>query len=251
MLTDPTDRSEVVAGYLVAEYGAAGEAEVLAGVGSDPGPDRVDAGRWPATSPMVRASTGARCPAGAILERSTPAAKGASMTREPADAGSDRLIQLEQLLRVMPDAELAKAWARCMRALHSRGMIRSSNGPVGDYAEVVACQCLGLARKDQSAKSVDAVDPAGKRYQIKGRRLTPWNQSRELGAMRDVASGPFDSVLAVFFDEELELQEIWEIPCEVVQEARVVQHTNATKFVVTQKVRSDPRVTRLYPPLPG
>ena len=80
----------------------------------------------------------------------------------------DRLLELNQLLRDMNDAELAKTWARCMRMLRVRDLVRTANTPVGDYAERVCCDLFGLERKGFSEKSVDAVDAEGVRYQIKG-----------------------------------------------------------------------------------
>jgi hypothetical protein len=157
----------------------------------------------------------------------------------------DRLLELNQLLRDMNDAELAKAWARCMRMLRVRDLVRTANTPVGDYAERVCCDLFGLERKGFSEKSVDAVDAEGVRYQIKGRRLTPENRSRQLSAIRDIEQEPFDVLLAVFFNEDLDVQEIWSIPCEVVKEASFVARTNSTRFVLTQERRNDPRVRQL------
>jgi hypothetical protein len=157
----------------------------------------------------------------------------------------DRLLELNQLLRDMNDAELAKTWARCMRMLRVRDLVRTANTPVGDYAERVCCDLFGLERKGFSEKSVDAVDAEGVRYQIKGRRLTPENRSRQLSAIRDIEQEPFDVLLAVFFNEDLDVQEIWSIPCEVVKEASFVARTNSTRFVLTQERRNDPRVRQL------
>jgi hypothetical protein len=158
---------------------------------------------------------------------------------------SNRLQELDRLLEEMTDDEVAKAWAKCMRRLRVRGLVRTSNTPVGDYAERMCCQHLGLERKDFSEKSVDAVDRHGVRYQIKSRRLTPENPSRQLGAIRDIEQNPFDVLLAVFFDEDLDLKEIWSVPCDVVREAEYIARTNSTRFVLTQTVQRDPRVTRL------
>lgn len=49
----------------------------------------------------------------------------------------------------------------------------------------------------------------------------------------------------MFFNEDLDLQEIWRIPCEVVEEAAFVARTNSTPFVLTKKVQADSRVVRL------
>jgi hypothetical protein len=155
------------------------------------------------------------------------------------------MAMLEDLLDTMTDDELAKAWARCMRQLRKRDLIRTANTPVGDYAERICCARLGLQRLGFSEKSVDAIDEEGTRYQIKARRLTPENGSRQLGAIRDIESKPFDYLLAVFSNEDLELDEIWKVPCEVVGEAAFIARTNSTRFVLTPAVQSDDRVQRL------
>ena len=158
---------------------------------------------------------------------------------------TERLLALDRLLLEMDDGEVAKAWARCMRTLRTRDLVRTANTPVGDYAERICCELYKLERKGFSEKSFDAIDAEGIRYQIKGRRLTSENPSRQLGAIRDIEQRPFDVLLAVFFNEDLELQEIWSIPCEVVREAAFVARTNSTRFVLTKKRQDDPRVSRL------
>lgn len=52
----------------------------------------------------------------------------------------------------------------------------------------------------------------------------------------------------MFFNEDLDLQEIWSIPCEVVEEAAFVTRTNSTRFVLTKKIQGDRRMTRVVPP---
>jgi len=158
---------------------------------------------------------------------------------------SKRLRELDRLLHRMEDDEVAKAWARCMRALRARDLVRTANAPVGDYAERICCERFGLERRGFSEKSIDALDADGIRYQIKARRLTPENRSRQLGAIRDVEEEPFDVLLAVFFNEDLDLEEIWHVPHEVVTEASFVARTNSTRFVLTKERRNDPRVRRL------
>lgn len=162
-----------------------------------------------------------------------------------AKGDSNSLSQLDGLLAGLTNDELAKAWASCMRVLQNRNLIRTSNTPVGDYAERVACARLGLQRMGFAEKSVDATDAKGVRYQIKGRRLTRKNRSRQLGAIRDIKDKPFDVLLAVFFDENLDLLEVWSIPHEVVAEAPFVERTNSTRFVLTKQRQRDPRVRLL------
>lgn len=157
----------------------------------------------------------------------------------------DKLLELDRLLHDMSDDEIAKTWARCMRMLRVRDLVRTANTPVGDYAERICCDRFKLERKGFAEKSIDAVDAKGIRYQIKGRRLTPENRSRQLSPIRDIEKNPFDVLLAVFFNEDLDVQEIWSIPCEVVKEASFVARTNSTRFVLTRARRNDPRVRQL------
>lgn len=67
----------------------------------------------------------------------------------------------------MTDEELAKSWARCMRSLRSRDLVRTANTPVGDYAERICCDRFNLEREGFSKKSIDAVASTGLTYQIR------------------------------------------------------------------------------------
>jgi len=76
--------------------------------------------------------------------------------------------------------------------LKRRGITRSTNNPVADLAELYFEQALGLSRAPKSTKGYDATDPEGRRYEIKGRRLTRDNLSRELSAIRNIEGEHFD-----------------------------------------------------------
>src|ERR1700691_1572956 len=102
----------------------------------------------------------------------------------------DKLLELDRLLHDMSDDEIAKTWARCMRMLRVRDLVRTVNTPVGDYAERICWVRFKLERKGFAEKSIDAVDAKGIRYQIKGRRLTPENRSRQLSPIRDIEKNP-------------------------------------------------------------
>ncbi len=132
-------------------------------------------------------------------------------------------------LSKVSDAELARLWAEVMIELRARDLVRSANNPVADFAERIAADHLGLTLVDnKSAKGYDAVDSAGRRYQIKGRRITPQNQSRQLSAIRDLADRQFDFLVAVIFDQWLQLIELWKIPHHLVEpHARYSNHVRA------------------------
>lgn len=152
---------------------------------------------------------------------------------DPCMHGSDRAAHV-RLDRV----RMRTRARRCMRRPGHRVNIFVTKGATGRDR-------LSDLNRRFSEKSVDAVDGDGVRYQIKGRRLTARNRSRQLGTLRDIDQEPFDVLLAVFFDEDLDVREIWSIPCEVVRKAAFVARTNSTRFVVTESVRRDSRVRRL------
>src|SRR4030081_3186019 len=137
-----------------------------------------------------------------------------------------------------------------MRVLRVRNLVRTANTPVGDYAERICCDRFGLERKGFSEKSVDAVDAKGIRYQVKGRRLTPENRSRQLGAIRDVEKEPSTSYspcsstrtsisrrYGTCRTRSSRRRRLW-MPHKVVKEASFVARTNSTRFVLTKKRRN-------------
>ena len=103
-------------------------------------------------------------------------------------------------IAALSNIELLVTIAECQDELRSRGVIRTSN-VTGDFAEMLVCKALGLKQIATAAKNVDAVGPDGKRYQIKARRITPWNTSRQLGGLRDLNNGDFDYLAGVLFNE--------------------------------------------------
>ncbi len=86
--------------------------------------------------------------------------------------------------------------------LRRRGVTRKPNNPVGDLAEHLFCRAFGWKQAPNSMRDADATDDAKVRYQIKGRRLTSHNASRQLGALRDLTAQGFDALAAVLFTED-------------------------------------------------
>lgn len=153
------------------------------------------------------------------------------------------MVELHQLT----DAELARLWAEVMTELRARDLVRSANNPVADFSERIAADRLSLTLvENKSAKGFDAVDSSGQRYQIKGRRLTPQNGSRQLSAIRDLGDQQFDFLVAVIFDQWLRLAEMWKIPHHVVEpHARYSKHVRAHLLNAKGPVLSHPDVVRV------
>ncbi|MBY0380959.1 MAG: hypothetical protein K2W78_03435 [Xanthobacteraceae bacterium] len=127
-----------------------------------------------------------------------------------------------------------------MDELRARGVVRTSNNPTGDLAETLFCKAFGWRQAGNSNRSIDAVDDkTGQTFQIKGRRLTAPNGSRQLSAIRELDNGGFDFVAAVLFDREYKVLRAALVPHAIILGgARFVQRTNSSKFMLRDEVWS-------------
>ena len=121
------------------------------------------------------------------------------------------------MLESMKDLELLGLYAELIEELRQREVLQTSNNPVADYAEKVAVSVMKLRRSGKEERGYDARDTNGKRYQIKGRRITRHNNSRQLGVIRNLDEKLFDFLIAVIFNEKFQVQEIWKIPYKFVK----------------------------------
>ncbi len=81
------------------------------------------------------------------------------------------------------------------------------------------------------------------KYQIKGRRVTPANPSRQLSAIRNLDAAEFDHIIGVLFDAEFTVAGAYKVPHSVVREyAKYRKHTNAHILHLRGNVLSDSRV---------
>ena len=138
--------------------------------------------------------------------------------------------------------ELLALHAGVMEELRRRGVARNENNPTANLAEFLYCHAHGWQRAPNSEKGFSARDRDGRRYQIKGRRVHPRNESRQLSAIRDLDG--FDTLAAVLLDNEYRVLRAALIPSAMVRErCKFVRHTNSFKFMLTDDVWDDVRVT--------
>src|SRR5262249_37444988 len=83
-------------------------------------------------------------------------------------------------LTKLTSAELLALFDGVLVELRARDLVRSSNNPVADYAESLVARALGLRLETKSTTGYDAIGQDGLKYEIKGRRPTPANKSRQL-----------------------------------------------------------------------
>ena len=147
-------------------------------------------------------------------------------------------------LETFPTPKLLGLYGALLDELRKRGVVRSSNNPLSDYAEGLFCKTFGWAQEGNSAAGYDAVDAAsGTRYQIKGRRLTAHNASRQLSAIRNLDDHPFHFLAGLLVDARFQIVRAAIIPYEVVKaKAARVEHTNSWKFLLRDSVWTLPGV---------
>ena len=130
-------------------------------------------------------------------------------------------------------SELLRAYTSVLDELRVRGVIRSSNNPLSDYAEGLFCHAFDWVRKANSTTGYDAVGPEGSRFEIKARRLTRHNGLRQLSAIRNLEARHFDHLAAVLVNEDFSILRAAIIPHGVVlARASFVKHTNSSKFML-------------------
>lgn len=133
--------------------------------------------------------------------------------------------------------EIFALYASIMEVLRDRKVIRSSNNPAGDYAEYLFCKAFGWKRLGKVEEGADAIGRNGVRYQIKGRRLTRHNKSRQLSAIRRLPEGNFDILAGVLFNEDFSILRAATIPHTlVVKHSDRVEATNSWRFLLRDEV---------------
>jgi hypothetical protein len=139
--------------------------------------------------------------------------------------------------------ELLALHAHIADELIARRITRSYNNPTGDLAEYLFCNAFGWNQVGKSNAHIDAVAADGTRYQIKGRRVTLQNKSRQLGVIRDLNGEHFDFLAGVLFKEDYTISRAAIIPCSVVLErAAFVERTNSHRFLLRDDVWNAPGV---------
>ena len=143
-------------------------------------------------------------------------------------------LQTKDLLRLQSDV---------ISELRNRGILRTMNNPTGDYAEWLVASALDLKLAKNSVAGHDAESETGKKIQIKARRMSPGNKSRQLSVIRNLEKNDFDELVAVIFNESYEVVEAVAIPHSVIAEySSYRQHVNGHILHLRGALLSDFRV---------
>jgi hypothetical protein len=149
-------------------------------------------------------------------------------------------------LSELSEIDLLKLHASIIKELKYRKVVRTQNNPVGDYTEWLISNTLNLKLTKNSKAGYDGIDKKGTKYQIKGRRITPDNLSRQLSAIRNLDQNKFDFLIGVIFDENYGVINAIQIPYAVVVEyATYRKHVNGHILHVRGKVLNDSRIINI------
>ena len=99
--------------------------------------------------------------------------------------------EISAFVRARKVNELLELAGAIIEELRVRKIVRSSNGPVGDYAEFLFAKAFAWELVNNSQKGYDAKDTNGQSYQIKSRRITSHNASRQLSPLRRLPEKSF------------------------------------------------------------
>jgi hypothetical protein len=136
--------------------------------------------------------------------------------------------------------DLLALWARTLRELHDRGVVRTFNNPIGDIAEELVAAHFGGERGSFSQASWDVNTPDGQLLQVKALRRTGAKGRRNLSPVR---SDAYTAVIMVVFSEDLRVEEAIRIPQEVVTELFEVRpHINGRVITLTRRLLEHPKV---------
>ncbi len=135
-------------------------------------------------------------------------------------------------------SDLLRTQAAAIEELRRRGVVRTGNAPLGDYAEHLFARAFHWKLTPNSATSYDAENGDGIRFQIKARRLrTEAPGERQLGVMRALPDAGFDYLAAILFNRDFSVRRAALVPHAMVLARAVhVRHVNGWRFILDDAV---------------
>ena len=143
--------------------------------------------------------------------------------------------------------ELLAGYAATLVELRRRGVLRTNNAPVGDYAEWLLAHTLGGALADStSAKSYDVTLPDRRRVQVKARLVTDPPQAGQLQTS-PFRSWDFDAAALLLFRADSYAPILAVLAPVVVlrRHARVRRHVNGEVVFIRPPLTLEPAVEDL------
>jgi hypothetical protein len=145
-------------------------------------------------------------------------------------------MYMESLSR-MTEKELLIFNSEIMRELKSRDVIRTKNSPIADYCEWLVAKKFKWKLANSSNGGYDAKDSDGFRVQIKCRMIEGGKGTNQLGVIRNLDKDPFDYLVAVLFNERIEVVKGYKISKELIRKySRFSMHQNGHILILKEEV---------------
>jgi hypothetical protein len=139
--------------------------------------------------------------------------------------------------------DLLRCYAAILDELRSRGVIRTQNNPVADYAEWLTAKKLGLELTPNSNAGYDAIGSNGDRFQIKSRRIDLLRDRRQLSVIRNLDAIEFDYLIGVLFSMDFSTVEAYKVPHAIIRDfARFSSHQNGYILHLCGNILNSPGV---------
>jgi hypothetical protein len=146
-------------------------------------------------------------------------------------------------LKSLNERELLQKYDKIINELKEREIIRTGNNPISDYGEWLVSKKLKLSLLPNSKKGYDAVNNRKVKYQIKCRRPTEKNKSKQLSVIRNLKDKSFDLLIGIIFDNAYNVVEAYQIPHDVIKKhATFSKHQNGHILHLKGKILEDKKV---------
>ncbi len=149
-------------------------------------------------------------------------------------------------LNKMEVIDLLLLYGSIIETLRDKKIVRTGNNIIADYAEYLVSTKMNLKLAPNSTPGYDALDNLGVRYQIKARRITTHNPSRQLGVLRNLKKNSFDYLIGVIFDEYFNVIEAYQIPHSILEDyGRESNHQNGRIIRLKGDILNNPNVKNI------
>jgi hypothetical protein len=150
------------------------------------------------------------------------------------------IISPDDVIAFLPTAKvntLLGLHAEILEELRKREIVRSSNAPLGDYAELLFSRAFSWKLQNNSASGHDAADEGGLRYQIKSRRITSHNQSRQLSFIGRLPDKTFNFLAGALFNADYSVYRAAIVPHSLLLPlSRFSKHANGWLFKLEDEI---------------
>jgi hypothetical protein len=149
-------------------------------------------------------------------------------------------------LSTFNDSDLFSLYRAILSELKSRGVIRTENAPVGDYAEYLVTTALGGQLAPNSEKSWDVLCKDGEKLQVKARVVSDQPEPGQL-QLSPFRSFGFDSAVIVLLSAaDYSVARASKVPRYVVESsAPYRQHVNGNVLFARPEIMGHPDATDL------